>query len=801
MKAEIERLRRRERELEARVAMLEGERQDGLRRPGHGQRTSAASPDLLFTAAEKTRMPQIITDPNQPDNPIVFANRAFQNLCGYEASELIGRNCRFLQGPGTDPADTAKVRDAIAARRDVVVEILNYHRDGTPFRNELYVSPVFDPDGALRYFFASQLDVTRFRTAEGVLAESEARYRALFDAVDSGFCIVEMRFDAEGRAIDYRFVETNPAFAAQTGLHDAAGRWIGELVPGLERSWFDTCGEVALTGRPARFESGAVAMGRWFDVHALRVGEPEQHRIALLFNDITDRRRAETRLQATADEKTTERDLVWQASRDLLVVCRFDGNFHSANDAWTATLGWDLAEVVGARFDALIHPDDREAAGRAFQRVSGGEAIDDVDVRVRTRDGGHRWFSWNAIPTGDRFYAAGRDITERRTLEEQLRQSQKLEAVGQLTGGVAHDFNNLLTVIKSSTDLLKRPDLAEERRQRYVGAISDTVDRAAKLTGQLLAFARRQALRPEAFAVNRAVAALSDMVGTLTGSRIHVELDLPDGDRPDLHVNADPSQFDTALVNLVVNARDAMNGEGHLRIRLRRAAAVPAVRAHPRRRGDFVAVSISDTGSGIAPGNLERIFEPFFTTKTVGQGTGLGLSQVFGFAKQSGGEITVESTAGDGTTFTLYLPRVAPAGSEEPAGEPEALAEGHGTCVLVVEDNIDVGAFAQQALSELGYSTVWATDGAKALAEIERIPFRFEVVFSDVMMPGMNGVELAGEIRRRRPDLPVVLTSGYSDVLAAEGTHGFDLLPKPYSVADLSRVLRRAVRDAGPRRG
>jgi PAS domain S-box-containing protein len=801
MKAEIERLRRRERELEARVAMLEGERQDGLRRPGHGQRTSAASPDLLFTAAEKTRMPQIITDPNQPDNPIVFANRAFQNLCGYEASELIGRNCRFLQGPGTDPADTAKVRDAIAARRDVVVEILNYHRDGTPFRNELYVSPVFDPDGALRYFFASQLDVTRFRTAEGVLAESEARYRALFDAVDSGFCIVEMRFDAEGRAIDYRFVETNPAFAAQTGLHDAAGRWIGELVPGLERSWFDTCGEVALTGRPARFESGAVAMGRWFDVHALRVGEPEQHRIALLFNDITDRRRAETRLQATADEKTTERDLVWQASRDLLVVCGFDGNFHSANDAWTATLGWDLAEVVGARFDALIHPDDREAAGRAFQRVSGGEAIDDVDVRVRTRDGGHRWFSWNAIPTGDRFYAAGRDITERRTLEEQLRQSQKLEAVGQLTGGVAHDFNNLLTVIKSSTDLLKRPDLAEERRQRYVGAISDTVDRAAKLTGQLLAFARRQALRPEAFAVNRAVAALSDMVGTLTGSRIHVELDLPDGDRPDLHVNADPSQFDTALVNLVVNARDAMNGEGHLRIRLRRAAAVPAVRAHPRRRGDFVAVSISDTGSGIAPGNLERIFEPFFTTKTVGQGTGLGLSQVFGFAKQSGGEITVESTAGDGTTFTLYLPRVAPAGSEEPAGEPEALAEGHGTCVLVVEDNIDVGAFAQQALSELGYSTVWATDGAKALAEIERIPFRFEVVFSDVMMPGMNGVELAGEIRRRRPDLPVVLTSGYSDVLAAEGTHGFDLLPKPYSVADLSRVLRRAVRDAGPRRG
>ncbi len=223
MDEENERLRRRERELEDRVARLEAQLGDGLRRPGQGQRTSAASTDLLFTAAEKTRMPQIITDPNLPDNPIVFANRAFQNLCGYDADELIGRNCRFLQGPRTDPADIAKVRDAIAARRDVVVEILNYHRDGTPFRNELYVSPVFDPEGRLRYFFASQLDVTRFRTTEGVLAESEARYRALFDAVDSGLCVVEMRFDADDRAVDYRFVEVNPAFAAQTGLHDAVG--------------------------------------------------------------------------------------------------------------------------------------------------------------------------------------------------------------------------------------------------------------------------------------------------------------------------------------------------------------------------------------------------------------------------------------------------------------------------------------------------------------------------------------------------------------------------------------------------
>ncbi|GJD36104.1 PAS domain S-box protein [Methylobacterium aerolatum] len=801
MDAEIERLRRRERELEDRVAMLEADRRQGVRRPDHGQRTSAASADLLFTAAEKTRMPQIITDPNQPDNPIVFANRAFQSLCGYDASELIGRNCRFLQGPDTDPADVAKVRDAIAGRRDVVVELTNYHRDGTPFRNELYISPVFGPDGSLRYFFASQLDVTRFRTAEGILAESESRYRALFDAVDSGFCIVEMRFDAESRPVDYRFVEVNPAFAAQTGLHGVAGRWVSEVVPGLERFWFDTYGEVARTGRPVRFESGAVSMGRWFDVHALRVGEPELHRVAILFNDITDRRRLESHLETAARERTDERDMVWRASRDLFVVCGFDGHFRKANAAWTQTLGWEIDEVVGARFDHYVNLEDRAAAAAAFERVIAGLPIDDLDVRMRAKDGSVRWISWNAIPTGDHFYAAGRDITERRALEEQLRQSQKLEAVGQLTGGVAHDFNNLLTVIKSSTDLLKRADLAEERRQRYVGAISDTVDRAAKLTGQLLAFARRQALRPETFAVDRAVTAVADMVRTLTGARVHITLDLPTGEEQGLHVNADPSQFDTALVNLVVNARDAMAGEGNLRIRLRRATTIPAIRAHPLQRGDFVAVAITDSGSGIAPENMERIFEPFFTTKGVGQGTGLGLSQVFGFAKQSGGEITVESEVGTGTTFTLFLPRVAVAQSSGPAAEPEPLAEGHGTRVLVVEDNLAVGAFAEQALRELGYTTVWVTDAATALAEIERVPFRFEVVFSDVVMPGMNGVELADEIRRRRPDIPVVLTSGYSDVLAVKGTHGFDLLRKPYSVADLSRILRRAVQEARGRRG
>ena len=379
-------------------------------------------------------------------------------------------------------------------------------------------------------------------------------------------------------------------------------------------------------------------------------------------------------------------------------------------------------------------------------------------------------------------------MAERAAVDEALRQSQKMEAIGQLTGGVAHDFNNLLTVIKSSTDLLKRPDLAVERRTRYVAAISDTVDRAAKLTAQLLAFARRQSLRPEVFDAVESVRAIGDMMGTLTGSRIKIVMQLPE---EACFLDADPSQFDTALVNMAVNARDAMGGEGQLTIGVQPVPQMPAVRTHAAVPGAFVAVSITDTGSGIPEAHLEQIFEPFFTTKGVGQGTGLGLSQVFGFAKQSGGEVTVASCIGEGTTFTLYLPRVEGKLRTTDVAEPEPLMDGHGTCVLVVEDNQEVGTFATQTLAELGYITVWAANAEEALAELAKDADRFDVVFSEVVMPGMNGIDLAHRIREEHHDLPVLLASGYSHVLAKNGTYGFELLHKPYSVEQLSRLLRK----------
>ena len=374
--------------------------------------------------------------------------------------------------------------------------------------------------------------------------------------------------------------------------------------------------------------------------------------------------------------------------------------------------------------------------------------------------------------------------------EEHLRQSQKLEAIGQLTGGVAHDFNNLLTVIRGSADILKRDGLPEEKRLRYIAAISDTADRAAVLTGQLLAFARRQALKPVVFDAGASLGEVAEMIRTLVGPRVELDIQMPDDV---CYILADRSQFDTALINLAANARDAMSGQGRLTITAKPVSGIPRMRDHPAVPGEFVAITLADTGIGIPADVALRIFEPFFTTKDVGKGTGLGLSQVFGFAKQSGGDIQVDSVEAVGTASTLYLPRTYPNVREAPkAAIAKAPVDGNGLCILLVEDNEQVGAFATQALKELGYDSVHALNAEHALRELGKDCDRFHVVFSDVVMPGMSGLELGQEIQRNYPGTPVVLTSGYSEVLAQNGEHGFELLHKPYSLEQLSQALRQA---------
>lgn len=510
-------------------------------------------------------------------------------------------------------------------------------------------------------------------------------------------------------------------------------------------------------------------------------------------------------LEARVEARTRERDRIWQVSQDMLGVSDANGIWLSVNPAWTAILGWRPADVVGRTSEWLEHPADREKTRAEVARLATGRTTLAFENRFRTRDDGYRTLSWRAVPVEGMLYCVARDVTEQRErgllleqAEEALRQSQKLEAVGQLTGGVAHDFNNLLTIIRSSVDFLRRPDLPEERRARYMDAVSDTVDRAAKLTGQLLAFARRQALKPEVFDVGAQLGGVADMLDTVSGARIRVVMEAP---QVPCFVRADPSQFETALVNMAINARDAMDGEGTLTLRLTCSAALPAIRGHAGAPGPFAAVSLTDTGTGIPADQVGRIFEPFFTTKEVGKGTGLGLSQVFGFAKQSGGDVEVDSRVGHGTTFTLYLPEVeAGSRTQRPTGQDRVtFPVGAGQSVLVVEDNVEVGRFATQILEDFGYRTTWAANAEEALDRLGSDGSGFDAVFSDVVMPGMGGIELAKLLRSRLPDLPVFLASGYSHVLAQEGAHGFELLHKPYSADQLGRILAKLVPRNAPK--
>ncbi|MDQ8757764.1 ATP-binding protein [Sphingosinicella sp. LHD-64] len=371
-------------------------------------------------------------------------------------------------------------------------------------------------------------------------------------------------------------------------------------------------------------------------------------------------------------------------------------------------------------------------------------------------------------------------IGEREKAEDQLRQAQKLQALGQLTGGIAHDFNNLLTVIQGSADMLRRPGLAEEKRARMAEAIVQSADRAAALTGQLLAFARRQPLQPEVIDVNALIEGMTDLLDRTLGERIAVRTELA---VLPCAVEADRAQLESALLNIAVNARDAMPDGGTLTIR---TAATD----------NMVGVSVSDSGSGMDEETLTRAIEPFFTTKATGKGTGLGLSQVYGFATQSGGDVRIVSAPGAGTTVTLLLP-CSGGQAVRPNGDgARRIASGRTGRILLVEDNDEVGEFAAILLGELGHDVTRVRSGRKALETAASAPF--DAVFSDVVMPGMSGLELAEALREAHPELPVILTTGFSDEIAEGATGGRPLILKPYRLETLAAALDEALTKETP---
>lgn len=375
---------------------------------------------------------------------------------------------------------------------------------------------------------------------------------------------------------------------------------------------------------------------------------------------------------------------------------------------------------------------------------------------------------------------------ERRRIEETLRQTQKMEALGKLTGGVAHDFNNLLMVASSGLELLDRTD-DPVKRERLKGAVRSAIDRGAKLTQQLLAFARRSAMHPETIDLRARLAGLRDMIDRSLGEKVTVELALADDLWP---VEVDPPQFDVALLNIAVNARDAMPNGGRIRIEGRNS---PVGDEHQQ---DMVVLTISDEGIGMDPDIIGHVFEPFFTTKGVGEGTGLGLSQVYGFVTSSGGTVGVSSEIGRGTTLTISLPRCnanLPTGAAETSSSTSRAARRRH--ILVAEDDNEIAEMVGQMLSELGYDSTRAPNGSAALSRLEN-GAKPDALLSDMVMPGeVDGLELARRARQIHPKLPVVLVTGYSPAAGAAAEAGLPLLRKPFTMEQLDLALVAALQD------
>lgn len=559
--------------------------------------------------------------------------------------------------------------------------------------------------------------------------------------------------------------------------------------------------------RIARADSGEV---RWI----ARRGEHRSDgaggggRFIGVIYDITEAKRAEAELRDLAQtleekvaERTRERDRVWNRARDLFIVMSREREYLAVNPAWTHVLGYEAEDLISQKYGVLVHPDDMVARTEVIARLLRGEQVEDFDIRVRAKDGSYRWINWTLIPEDGFIYGMGRDVTDRKQLEDELRQSQKMEAVGQLTGGLAHDFNNMLTGIMGGIDLARRR-IAQgrvEEAANFMDAATVAAERAAALTHRLLAFSRRQTLDPQRVDINTLVSSVEDFLVRTLGEQVALALALA----PDVWpIRTDPNQLESAILNLAINARDAMPEGGQLTIETCNIALdwpqeVGAGRVPP---GDYVLICVSDTGSGMSPEILEKVFEPFFTTKPIGQGTGLGLSMVYGFVRQSGGHVSLYSQPGVGTTVKLYLPRMI--GDAVPALEPsqnKAAPRGAGERVLLVEDDPQVRLLVRSVLEELGYTALEAVDSQAALALLET-PVAINLLITDVGLPGMNGRQLAEVAREARPDLPVLFITGYAANAAERASFlapGMRMISKPFPLDGLARMLREMLEVQG----
>ena len=598
------------------------------------------------------------------------------------------------------PAGLPLLRQAQAGE-SIVREYVRFTRDNAQAWCNLMFSPVRGDQGEVQGVLILCNDITERVRQERAHRAAELRYQALFESMDEGFCIIEFFDGPHGANSDYIHIMANAAYERHAGIANVVGRKLREVVPEEADAWVARYGAVLRTGEPIRFEQELVATGRHLELSSFRLEPPELKQVAVLFQDVTARKRAE-------------------------------------------------AELLGLN--------------------------ETLESRV------------------------AQALAERERTEEALRQAQKMEAVGQLTGGLAHDFNNLLAGISGAFEMIGAR-LAQGRAsevERYLAAGQGAARRAAALTHRLLAFSRRQTLAPRPVVVNRLLPDFVELVRRTVGPSIAVENVSAAGLWPTL---VDANQLENALLNLCINARDAMPDGGRITIETEnRHLDTRTAREHGLEAGQYVSVSVSDTGTGIDKATLERVFDPFFTTKPIGQGTGLGLSMVYGFARQSNGHVRIISEVGCGTMVCLYLPRhLGEEEIEDPIASSEPGQAQANKTVLIVDDEPTVRMLLVDALSELGYACLEAPDGAAGLRSLQS-GRPVDLLITDVGLPGgLNGRQVADGARAILPGLKVLFITGYAENAVLNHGHieyGMEVLTKPFAVSELTGRVDRMLREA-----
>ncbi|WP_370516205.1 PAS domain-containing protein [Novosphingobium sp. 18052] len=827
--------------------------------------------DPFVAAVRATRMPMIITNPRLHDNPVVFANDAFSKLTGYDRSEVLGRNCRFLQGPGTDRDDVQAIHEAVTAVRSIEIDICNHRKSGEPFWNRLLLAPVFDEAGRLAYFFASQLDVTHERER---LASLESSNAALIAEVTSR----QQRQDEHERELDFalragRFGTWSIDFETGELTSSAACRALFGISADQDFSFDDRIASIHPDDRAANV--AAIERTRtegvgYDETYRIRLpdggtrwlssrGQPflniegKPLRLAGVSSDVTDQHRSDLMRTALVQLGDVFRDIedpadISYAAAKILgetlevsrvgyglidpvletITIERDWNAHGIQSL-AGTLQFrdygSYIEDLKRGVDVIIADarlDARTVDGADALKAISAEAV--VNMPLTEHGGLVALLYLNNATARDwpddelafvrEVAERTRTATERRraemelaglaaSLEEQvedrtrallaaeeaLRQSQKMEAVGQLTGGLAHDFNNLLTGITGSLEMIQTR-LAQGRSadvDRYVQAAHGAARRAAALTHRLLAFSRRQTLAPKPTSVKDLVNGMADLIERTVGPSVQVEVVNAAGLWP---VLVDPSQLENALLNLCINARDAMPDGGKIMIETgNRWMDSRAAAERDMDPGQYVSLCVSDTGSGMATETIAKAFDPFFTTKPIGMGTGLGLSMIYGFTRQSGGQARIYSELGQGTMVCLYLPRHLGEAQNEIAAVDTAPVTGqearHGETVLVIDDEPTVRMLVVDILESLGYGVLEAADGPAGMKILDS-GARVDLLITDVGLPGgMNGRQVADAARLKRPGLKILFITGYAENAVLSHGHldpGMHVLTKPFSM-------------------